>query len=76
MKIRTDFPPALVAEAAAVEITGRLTGTFLDSRQKSANSAQIPQFCPWSRELAGNFQLLSQVIQKQSDRSTGRHRQL
>jgi hypothetical protein len=56
------FPPCIGREAAAVEITGKLTGTFLDSGKKPAISAQIPQFCFWSRELAGNFQLLSQIV--------------
>jgi hypothetical protein len=35
--------------------TGKLTGTFLLSPQKSPSYAQIPQFCCWEQGLTGNF---------------------
>jgi hypothetical protein len=43
-------------------ITGKLTGSFRDSRKKTAFSAQIPQFLPQEQGLTGNLQLSAQVL--------------
>jgi hypothetical protein len=38
-------------------LTGKLTGDFLDFSKKTAISAQIPQFCFLEQGITGNSQL-------------------
>jgi hypothetical protein len=51
--------------------TGKLTGNFAQSLPKPQNSAQKTQITFRNRELTGNFQFSSQVVQRQGDTQEG-----
>jgi hypothetical protein len=46
-------PGYIRPKAQIFELAGKLAGNFFCSAEESPIYAQIPQFCVWSRELAG-----------------------